>query len=201
MDDIKRAEEILKIQQEAIKNLKISPEIIQSIERIKTIKENRGRIITTGMGKAGIIASKMSATLSSIGLPSYYVSSAEAAHGDIGRIAPEDLIIVFSNSGNTKEVLTMISQLHVLNGKTNYIITITGNKNPKIPTDLIVHYGKLTESCIVSKVPSTSTTIMLMIADILAITAAESIGFNDEWFKNRHPGGAIGTSYQKEDDN
>jgi arabinose-5-phosphate isomerase len=190
-----RATEILQIQQAAIAKLSITPEILKAIEKVGEISP-KGRIITTGMGKAGIIATKMSATLASIGFPSFFVSPAEAGHGDLGRIAPDDLVIVFSHSGATGELINMITHLHALNSHKNFIIAIGSTASPKIPTDLAVSYGSIQESCLVSKVPSTSTTLMLLIADIIAITAAENAGLSDEWFKIRHPGGAIGQAYK-----
>nr|MDO8086590.1 SIS domain-containing protein [Candidatus Sigynarchaeum springense] len=198
MDVQKRANEILKTQQLAVQNLAITPAMLQAIEKIASMKKSRGKIITTGMGKAGLIATKMSATLASIGLPSFFVSPAEAAHGDVGRVAPDDLVIVFSHSGSTGEVVAMIETLHALNGKQNVVIAIGGADKPKIPASIVVSYGAIQESCIVSKVPSTSTTLMLVIADVLAITAAESLGLDDSWFKARHPGGAIGQAYKGE---
>lgn len=195
MNIAKRADEIKKIQLNAIENLQIDQNIINAIDRIIMAKSANSRIITTGMGKAGIIAIKMSATLASIGLPSFFVSPAESGHGDLGRITPDDLVIVFSNSGTTAELISMINNLHKFNGKKNTIIHIGGTDKPQIPSEIIINYGKVPESCVVSKVPSTSTTLMLLIADILAITAAESLGFNDDWFKIRHPGGAIGQAY------
>ena len=197
MDLQNRAEQILNIQKEAVQNLKITENMISSIEEIAKKQKKKNHIITTGMGKAGIIAIKMSATLASIGIPSFYVNPAEAAHGDLGRILPEDLIIVFSHSGKTKEIQNMVSKLHELNSHKNYVILIGSTSQPNFSTDLVINYGNIDESCIVKKVPSTSTTLMLIIADIIAITAAESIGFNDEWFKKRHPGGEIGHSYRK----
>jgi len=192
-----RAEEILGIQKEAIQNLETSNSWLKSIELIKSVAENRGRIITTGMGKAGIIGNKMSATLASVGIPSFYVHPAESLHGDLGRIASGDLVVVFSHSGSTTEVQNMISQLNTLNCNNNTIILISGSKKPSISHTHLISYGEIEESSVVKKVPSTSTTIMLIIADVLAITSAESLGFNDEWFKKRHPGGAIGKSYEK----
>ncbi|HME53663.1 MAG TPA: SIS domain-containing protein [Candidatus Lokiarchaeia archaeon] len=198
MDISKRASEILKIQQNALQKLKITPVMLQAIEKIATMKASGGRIITTGMGKAGIIATKMSATLSSVGLPSFFVSPAEAGHGDVGRITTGDLVIAFSHSGSTAEVVSMIETVQALNEKTNEVIVISSNQDPVIPADLVVCYGNVQESCVVSKVPSTSTTLMLVVADILAITAAECLGLDDETFKARHPGGAIGQSYKVE---
>jgi arabinose-5-phosphate isomerase len=197
MDIETRAREILDIQLSAMGSLEITPTMTQAIKKLVQARNEGGRVITTGMGKAGIIATKMSATLASIGLPSFFVSPAEAGHGDLGRIAPGDLIIVFSNSGSTAEVISMINHVHALNGGTNVVITIGGSDEPKVPSDIVVSYGVVAESCVVSKVPSTSTTLMLVIADILAITAAESLGLDDETFKERHPGGAIGESYEK----
>ncbi len=195
MDVQTRASEILKTQQLAVQKVAITPAMLQAIEKIASMKGRNGRIVTTGMGKAGIIATKMSATLASIGLPSFFVSPAEAAHGDVGRITPDDLVIVFSHSGSTGEVVSMVDTLHALNGKKNAVITISGAGNPKISSDIVVSYGAIQESCVVAKVPSTSTTLMLLIADVLAITAAESLGLDDSWFKARHPGGTIGQAY------
>jgi len=197
MNSEERASEILKLQIYALNGIKITPSMLTAIKKIVSMHKSPGRVITTGMGKAGIIAMKMSATLASIGFPSFFVHPAEAAHGDVGRISSDDLVIVFSHSGTTGEVVNMIQSLHSLNGHKNYVITISSSQNPTIPTDLAVSYGSIQESCVVSKVPSTSTTVMLVIADILAITSAESLGLNDDWFKNRHPGGAIGQSYKK----
>lgn len=190
-----RAEQILGIQKDAIQKLEIMDSWIKSIEIFKSVAENNGRIVTTGMGKAGIIAQKMSASLSSVGIPSFYTHPAESLHGDLGRIAPNDVVIIFSHSGSTTEVHRMITHLHKLNDHKNTVVIITGNSKPSIPHNHLVCYGPVEESSLVKKVPSTSTTIMLIIADVLAITAAESLGFTDEWFKKRHPGGAIGESY------
>jgi arabinose-5-phosphate isomerase len=191
-----RAEKILGIQKEFIEKIEIDDSWVTSITLIKSVAQKNGGIITTGMGKAGIIAQKMSATLSSIGIPSFYVHPAESLHGDIGRITPNDLIIVFSHSGTTMEVRSMIHHLHILNEKKNTIILISGNTNPEISHNQLVCYGNIEESSVVKKVPSTSTTLMLIISDVIAISAAESLGFNDELFKLRHPGGAIGKSYE-----
>ncbi|MBD3186979.1 SIS domain-containing protein [Candidatus Bathyarchaeota archaeon] len=194
-----RAREILEIQKTAINDLEITGAMEDAIEHLASAGNSGRRVITTGMGKAGIIATKMSATLASLGIPSFFVSPAEAGHGDLGRICPGDLIIVFSNSGSTGEVLSMITNLHDLNGGGNHVITIGSKDDPEIPHDLAISYGQLEESCVVKRVPSTSTTLLLVIADILAITAAESLGLDDSWFKARHPGGSIGKSYREQE--
>ena len=108
-----RSDEILGIQKDAIQKLETTDSWLKSIELIKSVAQSNGRIVTTGMGKAGIIAQKMSATLSSIGIPSFYTHPAESLHGDIGRIVYDDLVIVFSHSGSTTEVRSMITHLPV----------------------------------------------------------------------------------------
>ena len=193
----KRAQEILQIQQKAVANLKITPEIEIAINTCIQTSNKGMNIITSGMGKAGIIAQKMSSTLCSIGLNSYYIHPAEALHGDIGRINIEDLVIVFSNSGSTREIILFIEALDRLYNQSNKVICITNNPKPKFRSDIIVAYQMTEESCIVPEVPSTSTTLMLIIADVIAITSAEKSGLEEKTFRLRHPGGAIGEKYRK----
>ena len=199
IQDLKNiADKVLDVQKKAVLDLTITNEMLEAARLIIEKTTDGKKIITTGMGKAGIIASKMSATLSSIGIPSFYVHPAESLHGDLGRISQGELIIAFSHSGSTNELTSMIEALNILNQKSNPLLLITNASSPKIKPDILVHYAMEQESCVVKKVPSTSTTLMLIIADIIAITAAEYLGFDDSWFKLRHPGGAIGDSYKKE---
>lgn len=193
-----RAKDILKIQQKAVANLQITPEINMAIDSCVQTKKKGLNIITSGIGKAGIIAQKMSATLCSIGLNSLYIHPDEALHGDIGRINSKDLIIIFSNSGTTQEIILFIQALDMLNINTNKILCISNNPKPKFRADIIVTYNMEEESCIISEVPSTSTTLMLIIADVIAITAAEKSGLNEKTFRLRHPGGAIGEKYRQQ---
>ncbi|MHA1732845.1 MAG: SIS domain-containing protein [Promethearchaeota archaeon] len=197
MDVKERATEVLETQREFVDSLRVDDAVVEAIGKLKEAGEESRRVVTSGMGKAGIIATKMSATLSSIGIPSFFLHPAEALHGDVGRVVAGDLLVVFSHSGRTAEVKGMLAALDRLNGGGNSVIYIGGNEAPEFRTDLVVCYGKVRESCVVGKVPSTSTTLMLVIADILAITAAEMLGLDDGWFKARHPGGAIGESYGK----
>ncbi len=199
INDLKNiADKILGIQKKAVSDLTITNEMLEAVRLIIEKTTEGKKIITTGMGKAGIIATKMSATLSSIGIPSFYVHPAESLHGDLGRISEGEPIIAFSHSGSTSELISMLNALQTLYKSTNPIILITNSQNPKINSAVMVRYSMEQESCIVKKVPSTSTTLMLIIADIIAITASEYLGLDDSWFKLRHPGGAIGESYKKE---
>ncbi|MHA1745533.1 MAG: SIS domain-containing protein [Promethearchaeota archaeon] len=195
----KRAQEILSIQKKAVQNLELTPAMLQAISKLIEMGTKGNRIITLGMGKAGFIAKKMSATLASIGLPSFFIHPAEGLHGDVGRVQDSDLLIIFSHSGKTSEVSQFITTLDQLNQKKNAIIVISNNPNPQFRSTITVKYEMEMESCVVSKVPSTSTTLMLLISDIIAITAAESLGFSDSMFQLRHPGGSIGLSYKMDD--
>lgn len=191
------AEKNLEIQKKAVSQFQITDEMLNAIQLIIENSQSKKKIVTTGMGKAGIIASKMSATLSSIGIPSFYVHPAESLHGDLGRISEGEPIIAFSHSGSTSELVSMLEAVNVLNNNSNPLILITNAENPKIKPKIFVRYLMQEESCVVKKVPSTSTTLMLITADMIAITAAETMGLDDSWFKSRHPGGAIGESYKK----
>ncbi|MHA1672864.1 MAG: SIS domain-containing protein [Promethearchaeota archaeon] len=197
MNLTERANQILEIQKEAINKLFITKNYSSVILEIQSKISTPGLVVTTGMGKSGIIAQKMSATMASIGIPSFYVHPAESLHGDLGRISANDLIIIFSHSGTTGEIEKMLSHLHSINNSCNRTILISSCEKSKFDVTFLISYGKITESCQVDKVPSTSTTLMLIIADILAITAAEAAGFDESWFKARHPGGAIGDSYNR----
>lgn len=196
MDLLIRAQEIWKIQRDAINQLAITPHFASAIELIINTFKISKQVITLGMGKAGIIAQKMSATLTSIGIPSVFLHPAEAVHGDIGRVRSGDLVIIFSHSGRTEEIQACIKAIDLLNRNNNKKILISSTGEPSFSVDILLNYGAISESCVVSKVPSTSTTIMLLIADILAITAAEALGLNDDVFQSRHPGGSIGKTYR-----
>ncbi|WP_371805995.1 SIS domain-containing protein [Candidatus Lokiarchaeum ossiferum] len=200
MNIVNRMKEILQIQKKAITALSINNHYEDAVDRIYNAQKEGFIVITTGMGKAGIIAQKMSATMASIGIPSFYLNPAESLHGDLGKVRENDLLIIFSHSGATSEVKEMIASLHKFHQQTNPTILVSGTSTPQFDVDVLISYGQIQESCLVSKVPSTSTTLMLIIADILAITAAEKLGFNDEWFKVRHPGGIIGKTYAKKDE-
>ncbi|GAB4306943.1 MAG: hypothetical protein Kow0069_04070 [Promethearchaeota archaeon] len=193
----KRASRVLVTQAAAVGKLAAGREVVGAALEVVNAARGSARVVTTGMGKAGIIAGKMSATLASIGVPSFFVHPAEALHGDVGRVAPGDLLVVFSHSGKTTEVVAMVNALDELNDGKNRVVLVSGNERPAFRFDVLVCYGPVEESCVVSKVPTTSTTVMLVLADAIAVSAAEVLGLNDEWFEARHPGGAIGTSYKE----
>ena len=152
---------------------------------------NKGRIIVTGMGKPGFIAQKISATMSSTGTPSLYLHPAEALHGDIGRVTRDDVIIAFSNSGETEEVVKLIPIVKKIGAK---LIAVTGNKKSTLAlnSDFTIDSSVDKEACPMGLAPTTSTTAMLALGDALAIALFEKKNFQPKDFALYHPGGALG---------
>lgn len=150
-----------------------------------------GRIIVTGMGKPGFIAQKVSATLSSTGTPSLYLHPAEALHGDLGRVTDNDMIIAFSNSGETEEVVRLIPIIKKIGAK---LIAITGKVSSTLgdASDCALDSSVEKEACPMGLAPTTSTTVMLAIGDAMAIALLERKDFKPKDFALFHPGGSLG---------
>jgi len=179
----------------------------KEIEQIKKIPTDRvrdlvsqisryishGRIITSGMGKAGQIAHTLATTLSSTGTPSFFLHPSEAQHGDLGIIQPGDLIIVFSNSGKTREVLELIDLIHGLEYG-NYIYAIVGTKTHDISIKCAdyVEFGPVEEICPMGLTPTTSTTCMSVISDLIVVGLMEKNNFTKKEYSKLHHGGYIG---------
>ena len=158
---------------------------------VEAILSVRGRVILSGMGKSGHIARKISATLASTGTPSYFVHPAEASHGDLGMITPEDLCILISNSGETSELGDIVA--HVA----RFSIPMIGiSRNPDSTlmkaADLRLILPNEPEACIIGMAPTTSTTLTLALGDALAVAVMERRGFVAENFRTFHPGGKLG---------
>lgn len=151
----------------------------------------RGRVITTGMGKSGIIANKISSTLASTGTSSFFLHPAEALHGDLGRIKKEDVVLALSHSGETEELLRMIPFIRATGTR---LISFTGRKNSSLSTSSDVSlYSEISlEACPLNLAPSASTTAALALGDALALAVCSARGFKPEDFAVLHPGGALG---------
>lgn len=161
------------------------------IGAVEHILANNGKVIMTGMGKSGLIARKIAATLASTGTPSFYLHPGEAFHGDLGMISKEDIIIALSYSGETDEVLKIVPFI-IENG--NFLISMTGNpkstlaKNSNIHLDVSVER----EACILHLAPTTSTTAQLAMGDALACALMKMRDFSSMDFARLHPGGSLG---------
>lgn len=154
-----------------------------------------GHVVVTGMGKSGLIAQKISATLSSVGLPSHFMHPAEALHGDLGRVRECDVVWALSYSGNTDEVVQLG---HVLRDEGLAILAISSNPASRLARLATVHLniGNVEEACPHNLAPTASTTAMLALGDALALAVSRRRRFSPEDFRRRHPGGTLGVLLQ-----
>lgn len=157
----------------------------------KIILECGGRVVVVGMGKSGHIGGKIAATLASTGTPAFFVHPGEASHGDLGMITMKDVVIAISNSGETREILTILPLIKRMGVK---LIAFTGNPNSTLSqqADVTVDVGVDKEACPLNLAPTSSTTVTLVMGDALAVALLESRGFTEEDFARSHPGGALG---------
>jgi arabinose-5-phosphate isomerase len=151
----------------------------------------KGKVITAGIGKSGLIARKVSATLSSVGISSFFLNPSEANHGDLGQIDKRDLLLVFSYSGNTSEIANMLRYANRFSIK---IIGVASKKDSLLlkASDVKILLPKVKESDPTGMVPTTSTSITLLLGDCLAVALMNKMRFSKERFKVFHPGGNIG---------
>jgi len=161
-------------------------------QAVRAMQSCTGKVLTTGMGKAGHIARKFAATLCSTGTPAAYIHPGEAAHGDLGLIAPNDCIIAFSTSGKTNEVIEMLELGRHLGLDT--IIGITSHPDSPLRelADIILDMGIIEEPCPLGLTPSASIAVMLAISDALALTLMRLKGIDRHDFGLRHHGGYLG---------
>jgi arabinose-5-phosphate isomerase len=148
------------------------------------------------MGKAGIIAQKISATLASTGTPSINLNPAEAYHGDLGRITKDDVVIALSNSGETEEIVKLIPRVKKIGAR---VIAITSKDSSTLAnlSDITLTIGEIEEPCPLKLAPSASTTAMLALGDALSLCVLKERGFNEEQFAFLHPAGEIGKRFIK----
>ncbi len=153
--------------------------------------QTRGRVVVTGMGKSGHIARKISATLASTGTPSFYVHPAEASHGDLGMITPNDLLLAVSYTGETEEVVTILPLIKRMGAQ---LISLTGNPGSTLGKAADVHLDVSVdeEACPLNLAPTASTTATLAMGDALAVALLKCRGFTAEDFALSHPGGSLG---------
>ena len=187
---IKRAKEVMDIEAEAVKSLKkrLNKGFVKAIE---LILKNKGRVVVSGMGKTGIIAQKLSATLASTGTPSLFLHTAEAIHGDLGKVTADDIVVILSNSGSTEEMKQLLPILKKIGSP---IISLTGNLKSVLAkySDVVLDVSVKKEACPLGLAPTASTTATLAMADALAVCLLELKGFKEKDFAFFHPGGALG---------
>ena len=187
---INSAKKTIGIQADSIASL--SNQIDKSFAEIaKKVSLIKGKLIVMGVGKSGHVGQKVSATLASTGTPSFFIHPTEAAHGDLGMIAKDDAVLIFSNSGETKEVTAILPALKRM---TSDIFSITGNANSSIAKASSVHLEVQVEkeACPHDLAPTSSTTASMVIGDALAISLIEEKNFSSEDFAKSHPAGELG---------
>lgn len=166
--------------------------IDESFERAcQLMLECKGRVVVTGMGKSGHIGNKIAATLASTGTPAFYVHPGEASHGDLGMITPGDVVLALSNSGTTREILSIVPLIKRLGAP---LIALTGNPTSELALESDVHLDISVEkeACPLGLTPTASTTATLAMGDALAIALLDNRGFTEQDFARSHPGGRLG---------
>jgi arabinose-5-phosphate isomerase len=189
-DFITTGQQVIATEQAALETLK--PFINQSFQQAcQLILDCTSRVVVMGMGKSGHIGNKIAATLASTGTPAFFVHPAEASHGDLGMITPQDVIIAISNSGEAHEILSILPVIKRLHIK---MISITANGQSSMAqfADVSLEIGKSVEACPLGLAPTSSTTATLVLGDALAVALLAARGFTAEDFALSHPGGALG---------
>ena len=185
----RRVRAILDSEAEAIKAVSIDASYGKAVELIETCA---GKIITTGMGKAGFVAHKFAAILSSTATPAVFIHPAEAAHGDLGMLAPGDCIVAFSTSGKTREVLEFIQLSRRMNIRSVVGITSHTDSGLRELSDVTINMGVIKEPCPLGMTPTASMAVMSAIGDALALVLMEKKSVTREQYGMRHHGGYLG---------
>lgn len=178
----------------AIRNIPVTNSYENVIDVIFShVHERNGKLVTSGMGKAGQIAHNIATTFSSTGTPAVFLHPSEAQHGDLGILQENDVLLAISNSGKTREIIELIDLKENL-FKSIPVIVITGNENSPLAlkADYFISTGSPTEVCPLGLTPTTSTTVFTVIGDALVVLMMERIGFTPEDYSKRHHGGYLG---------
>jgi len=198
---MKRVKDIFSSEAEAINRIPVNGFYEDAVNAIyRKVHADNGKVITSGMGKAGQIAMNISTTFSSTGTPAVFLHPSEAQHGDLGVIQENDILLLISNSGKTREILELLLLTDNLY-KNIPVIVITSDKESELAekADYLLLTGKPEEVCILGLTPTTSTTVMTVIGDALVVLLQEKIGFTRKEYAKRHHGGYLGMKSRGED--
>ena len=186
---LKRAADVLRIESDGILSMieRLDESFIRAIE---LLRDCRGKVVVTGLGKSGLICRKIAATLASTGTPAFFLHAGDGVHGDLGMVMKGDVILALSNSGETDEILKLLPHFK-LNGIK--LIAMTGNPESSLAKagDVVLNVG-VQEACPLGLAPTASTTVALAMGDALAVVLLEEKGFREADFALRHPGGILG---------
>ncbi|MFH0965609.1 MAG: KpsF/GutQ family sugar-phosphate isomerase [Planctomycetota bacterium] len=180
---------VVRAEAEALKKVagRLGGSFVQAVQAIHACK---GRVVVTGMGKAGIIGQKISATLASTGTPSLWLHPAEATHGDLGRVTLDDVVLALSNSGESEEIKALLPHVANIGAR---VIAITGGGKSALArySSVVIDIGKVDEACPLGLAPTASTTAMLAVGDALALAVLKKRKFSKEQYAFYHPAGAL----------
>lgn len=194
-DELDRAHAILQAEADAIRSIRLTRDFVRAVDLLEACT---GKVVLSGMGKVGIIATKIATTLSSTGTPACFLHPGEAAHGDLGLLAQNDVLVTFSNSGKTREVLETIARARPLTAQP--LIAVTGH--PRAPvarrSDVVLSVGAIVEPCPLGLTPSASTTAILALGDALTLVLMARKGFGKGEYAKRHHGGYLGQRARRE---
>jgi len=189
------ARRVLRIEAEAI--VGVAALVDERFDRaVEKLAECRGRIVVTGMGKSGLIARKIAATFASTGSPALFLHAAEAVHGDLGMVAPEDIVVAVSYSGETDEIVALLEMLKRL-GVGLISLCAAGKSTLAEASDVVLDVSVKEEACSLNLAPTASTTAALAMGDALAMALFERRGFNEVDFAALHPAGHLGKRLQR----
>ena len=186
--------ELLKKEAQAVLNIPVTDAFEEAVNLIvEQVHQKKGKLVTSGMGKAGQIAMNIATTFCSTGIPAVFLHPSEAQHGDLGVVQENDVMLLISNSGKTNEIVALTQLAHILNPNLKYIV-ITGNPDSPLAkeADICLVTGHPDEVCLLGMTPTTSTTVMTVIGDILVVETMRKTQFTIEEYSKRHHGGYLG---------
>jgi len=184
-----RIQDVLRAEAAAITRIDVTDEFVEAASWLLAC---RGKVIVTGIGKAGQAALKCAAILSATGTPAFFLHAAEAAHGDLGSLGPDDMLLAFSVSGTSSEVVGAVAGARRLGVDRVLAVTTTRQSPLGKAADLVIEMGSIKEPCPLGLTNTASIAALSAIGDALALAAMEQRGFTREDFAKRHPGGALG---------
>lgn len=194
MDILQSMRDILNAECEAIKNIPVTDSYEKAVNAIiERVHNRKGKLVTSGMGKAGQIALNIATTFASTGTPAVNLHPSEAQHGDLGMLQPNDIMLLISNSGKTREIIDLVRLARNLYNDIPLIV-ITGNPDSELAhiADMALLTGGAPEVCPLGLTPTTSTTMMTVIGDVLVVNVMRKTGFTREQYALRHHGGYLG---------
>ena len=193
-------QKVIEQEAQAIKNIPVEDDFIKATEIIyEQVHKNNGKLVASGMGKAGQIALNIATTFSSTGTPAVFLHPSDSQHGDLGVVQENDVLLLISNSGKTREILELVELAENLHTGLPLIV-ISSNPESVLAknADAFINTGNPKEVCPLGLSPTTSTTVMTVIGDALVVSMMNKIGFTSEQYAKRHHGGYLGDKSRKQ---